>query len=106
MTAIHNRIALLFGYQPFPLSLSVRRNIGRLYEPDPEHAQSLDHVRVFTLRSLKELLTIHNFKILGVKGSCAMLPENMKFKRLVRAADKFFTLLSRLSYRVILIARK
>lgn len=58
LASIHNRIALLFGYQPFPLGVSARMNIGRIYEP--ESAQSLDHVRVFTLRSLKELLRIHS----------------------------------------------
>ena len=61
LASIHNRVALLFGYQPFPIGVSIRLNIGRAYEPDSEHAQSLDHIRVFTLRSLKELLKIQNF---------------------------------------------
>ena len=106
LAAIHNRIALLFGYQPFPMGVSARINIGRIYEPDSEHPQSLDHVRVFTLRSLKELLKIHKFEILEIKGSCAMLPENMMFKRLFKALDKFFTLFPSLSYRVILVCSK
>jgi methionine biosynthesis protein MetW len=63
LASIHNRVALLFGYQPFPMGVSARLNIGRVYEPDSEHAQSLDHIRVFTLHSLKELLKIHGFKI-------------------------------------------
>ena len=85
--------------------MSARMNIGRVYEPDSEHAQSLDHVRVMTLRSLKELLKIHKFKILEVKGSCAMLPENMRFKRFAKAVDKIFTVFPGLSYRVIVTAR-
>ena len=56
LASIHNRIALLFGYQPFPIGVSARMNIGRMYEPDSEHTHSLDHIRVFTLRSWKELL--------------------------------------------------
>ena len=104
LAAIHNRIALLFGYQPFPLGVSARMNIGRIYEPDSD--QSLDHVRVLTLRSLKEMLKIHKFKILDVKGSCAMLPENMKFKRIVKGIDKVFTVFPSLSYRVITEAKK
>lgn len=106
LASIHNRIALLFGYQPFPMGVSARMNIGRIYEPDSERAQSLDHVRVMTLRSLKELLKIHKFKILDVKGSCAMLPENMRFGRIVRAVDKLFTLLPLLSYRVVVVCQK
>ena len=84
LASIHNRIALLFGYQPFPMGGSARMNIGRVYEPDSEHAQSLDHVRVLTLRSLRELLKIHKFEILEVKGSCAMLPEDMRFRSYLR----------------------
>ena len=106
LASIHNRIALLFRYQPFPIGVSARMNIGRVYEPDSEHAQSLDHVRVMTLRSLKELLKIHKFEILEVKGSCAMLPEDMRFRRTIKAVDKFFTMLPSLSYRVIVVARK
>jgi len=105
LAAIHNRIALLFGYQPFPLGISARTNIGRIYEPDFGR-QSLDHVRVFTLRSLKELLKIHKFEILHSKGSCAMLPENIRFSRFFKAVDKFFTLAPGLSYRIILECKK
>jgi len=106
LASIHNRIALLFGYQPFPTGISARMNIGRVYEPDSEHAQSLDHIRVFTLRSLKELLKIHGFKILMVKGSCAQLPENMKFKRLMGALDRFFAKFPGISYRIVIVSGK
>jgi len=81
-------------------------NIGRVYEPDSEHAQSLDHVRVMTLRSLKELLKIHKFKILEVKGSCAMLPENMRFRSFIKAVDKFFSKFPSLAYRSVVVCRK
>lgn len=104
LAAIHNRIALLFGYQPFPMGVSARMNIGRIYEPDSD--QSLDHIRVLTLRSLKKLLEVHNFKIIDVKGSCAQLPENMRLKRLIKAVDRIFTVFPSISYRVILVGRK
>ena len=45
------------------------------------------------------------FEILDVKGSCAMLPENMKFRRIVKCLDKIFTLFSGLSYRVIVVSK-
>ncbi|MCS7138836.1 MAG: class I SAM-dependent methyltransferase, partial [Crenarchaeota archaeon] len=108
LASIHNRIALLLGYQPFPIGVSVRMNIGRIYEPNSEHAQSpgLDHVRVFTLRSLKQLLKIHGFKILKVKGSCAHLPKNMRFKGLLKSIDTLFAKFPGLSYRVIIACQR
>ena len=106
LASIRNRIALLFGYQPFPIGVSARMNIGRVYEPDSEHAQSLDHVRVMTLRSLKELLKIHKFEIFEVKGSCAMLPENMIFRSFIKAVDKFFSKFPSLAYRSVVVCRK
>jgi ubiquinone/menaquinone biosynthesis C-methylase UbiE len=106
LASIHNRVALLFGYQPFPMGVSARINIGRVYEPSSEYAQSLDHVRVFTLRSLKELLKIHGFEILAVKGSCAQLPRNMRLRNLFKAIDGFFARLPSLSYRVVVACQK
>ena len=106
LASIHNRIALLFGYQPFPMGVSVRLNVGRAYEPDSEHAQSLDHIRVFTLRSLKELLKVYGFQILMMKGACAQLPKNMRFRSLFRTMDKFFAKFPSLSYRVIIACQK
>ena len=104
LASIHNRIALLLGFQPFPTGVSARVNIGRIYEPD-SGAQSLDHIRVLTLRSLKELLKIHSFKIIKVKGSTAMLPKNMKLSSFIRSIDQFFTLFPSLSYRAIVVAQ-
>ena len=104
LAAIYNRIALLFGYQPFPMGVSARMNIGRIYEPDSD--QSLDHIRVLTLHSLRKLLELHNFKIVEVKGSCAQLPENMRFKLIIKTVDKFFTLFPSLSYRVVIVCQK
>jgi methionine biosynthesis protein MetW len=101
LASIHNRIALLLGYQPFPMGVSAKMNIGRVYEPNSEHAQSLDHIRVFTLRSLKELLRIHKFDTVDCKGSCAKLPKNMQFPRLFSAMDKMVSLVPSLSYRVV-----
>jgi len=34
------------------------------------------------------------FEILEVKGSCAMLPENMRFKRIFKAVDKVLAMFS------------
>ena len=104
LASMHNRIALLLGYQPFPMSVSARINLGRIYEPNSD--QSLDHIRLFTLHSLKKLLKIHGFKISEVKGSCAQLPKNMRFRDLFRVIDKFFAKFPSLSYRIIIVCQK
>ena len=59
-----------------------------------------------TLRSLKELLKIHKFEILEVKGSCAMLPENMRFRSFIKAVDKFFLRFPSLAYRSVVVCQK
>lgn len=101
LAAIHNRIALLLGYEPFPLSVSRKHNIGRMYEPS-SGLQSLDHVRAFTLHSLTYLLRIHKFDILCIKGSRALLPKDMKLLIFFEAMDRLSTLAPSLSYRIVL----
>jgi len=105
LAAIHNRIALLFGFQPFPMGASLKYNIGRAFEPQQE-AQSLNHVRVFTLGSLKHILRIYGFEIVKVTGSSAMLPKKTRFLKAIHALDKFFVLFPSLSYRVIVTCTK
>jgi len=104
LASIHNRIALLLGFQPFNVMVSLNNSVGHLGFSAGGAAP--DHIRFFTLRSLKKLLKLHKFEIMEVKGSCAMLPENMRFKKLFRAVDKFFSKFPGLSYRIIIEARK
>ena len=100
LASIHNRIALLFGYQPFSVMVSLNNSVRHLGFSAGGAAP--DHIRFFTLRSLKELLEIHKFEILKVKGSCAMLLEDKLFK----AVDKVFAVFAGLSYRVVVICQK
>ena len=46
------------------------------------------------------------FEILKVRSSCAMLPENMRFKRVVRVVDKFLTMFPSLAYRSVVVCRR
>lgn len=66
----HGRIALLFGYQPSYSQVSNKYNVGKLIggiEFDENAAKP--HHWVFTYRALKELVTIHNFKIIKTSGA-------------------------------------
>lgn len=62
-----NRLALLLGWQPFATSVSFRREVGRPKVFVGDYG-CRDHLRVFTLRALRELLEVKGFRILEVKG--------------------------------------
>jgi len=51
----------------FNVAVYMTDHTGRTL-PNPGHPRSLDHIRVFTPRSLKELLKIHGLKIFIGKG--------------------------------------
>jgi len=104
LASIHNRITLLFGYQPYSVLVSLNKPVGHFWFSAGGAAP--DHIRFFTLRSLKELLKVHGFKILVMKGACAQLPKNMRFRDLFRTMDKFFAKFPDLSYRVIIACQK
>lgn len=61
---------------------------------------------LFSFSSLKELLKIHKFEILEVKGSCAQLPENMRFGKVIKAVDRILTIFPSLSYRSVCVCQK
>lgn len=62
-----NKIAIFFGFQPYSMNVSSRYSIGHIYE-GKNIITSFDHIRLFTLRSLKPLLMLHGFHIKEVKG--------------------------------------
>jgi methionine biosynthesis protein MetW len=63
----YNRIALLLGWQPFDTSVSFRHEVGR-----PQFLVGgygcRDHLRVFTFRALRDLLTVRGFRIVECQG--------------------------------------
>lgn len=62
----HNRVALLFGYQPHYSEVSTKYSVGKLFTSDKNDVSG--HLRLFTLRAAKELLTLYNFKIIKSFG--------------------------------------
>lgn len=62
----HNRIALLLGYQPHYSEVSTKYSVGKLMTTDKYDVSG--HLRLFTLRALKELLYLYNFKIIKIIG--------------------------------------
>jgi len=107
LASIHNRIALLLGFQPFCINLSLRCPIGHIYKIRGEKVPpSSHHFRVFTLRSLKEILKHHKFSIDEVKGAGAVLPDDMPFYKFFRALEEFISNFPFLSYEVVILCKK
>jgi len=112
----YNRFALLMGWQPFDTSVSFRHEVGR-----PKFLVSdygcRDHLRVFTLKALKELLKLHNFRILEVKGTAlgeaipgvkdpSSSPLRAFLHRLVSPLDVMLSLSPSLATRVVVAFKK
>ena len=102
-----NRFSLLLGYQPFATSVSPEHEgAGKLILKVVEGQGG--HIRVFTVRALKELLKIHAFKILSVEGCPVRVnttSSNLFFNS-VKAIDKVMSVFPSLASRVIVVAEK
>ncbi len=99
-----NRFALALGYQPYPTVASFENEgIGKfLFRGDEGQ---FGHIRVLTLRSLKELCHIHHLRIIGVKG-CPVTINSDAPKPLLLAVtfvDRLMSKLPPLSTRIIAV---
>jgi len=74
LAALHNRISLLLGFEPFCMNPSLRRPLGHILEMKGhgDLVPSGDHIRTMTLRSLVRLLREHRFGIVSITGSSAI----------------------------------
>lgn len=71
ISAWFNRIIFLFGYQPFFTEVStVDKTIGLQFTRKlTPNRKPMGHIRCFTLKALKEILEMHGFEIVLVKGN-------------------------------------
>lgn len=63
----HNRVALLLGFQPHYSEVSTKYSVGKFLTSDKFDVSG--HLRLFTLKALKELLKLYNFKIIKSFGN-------------------------------------
>ena len=78
----YNRLLLLLGYQPHHTDVSFWHNVGKLW---PLVDGASGHLRVFTLRALKELLAIHHLKPVSIEGSTVAVPLPFPLNAVERA---------------------
>lgn len=69
-----NRVLLLFGIQPLFTETSYHTNLGRVFGFLGQGKPTQGHLKVFTTRSLRELLELCGFDVVGVEGYSIMLP--------------------------------
>lgn len=108
LASIHNRLVLLLGYEPFTSNPSLHHGVGHLREfrTSSEIVPSGDHIRVMTLRSLKQLLRIHRFRIIKISSDGANLPSTSLPLKILKSLDVLAAKIPSLSYRVVLLCRK
>lgn len=103
LAAWFNRLIFLFGYQPFFLEAStVDKTIGlkftRKFTPNKT---PVGHTRCFTLKALKDILELHGYQIILVKGNTGYyLPKFMK------PLDQFFSFFPNLATDLTVVAKK
>lgn len=103
LSAWFNRIIFLFGYQPFftevstidkTMGLSFTRRITPNREP-------VGHVRCFTMKALKDILELHGYEIVLVKGTYGYyFPQPIKF------IDTIISKIPSLSANMTIVAKK
>ncbi len=102
LTSLYDRIFIFFGYQPSFIGVSLKHSVGCMkgIKAPP------DHIRPFAHNSFKELLKIHNLKILKIKGRRVENLPDVPFTRLFIAMDKILSHFPSLSCGLIAIVEK
>lgn len=94
-----NRLVMLLGYQPYNCEISTEILAGVPWKART-FAKPAGHIRPYTLRALREVLTYHGFEIIDVKGAPEVEPREL------RIIDAIFSLRPSLARRLIILARK
>lgn len=101
LAAWFNRIILLIGLQPIFTDISTKQTLGRKWKFLGQNNPSVNHLRIFTLEALKDILALHNFKIIKIRG--AVFIENSCIFNLI---DKFFSFIPSFQSYIIIKAMK
>lgn len=95
-----NRIMVLLGIQPFFTETSSEVNLGRYFKFLGQGGKVQGHLKIFTFKSLEEILLKSNFNVLDKYGA------NFNFPFPISIIDTFFSRIISLSSDLIFIAKK
>lgn len=103
LAAWFNRVLLPLGFQPFFTEVSsVDKTLGLTFTRRfAQGKHPVGHLRVFTLRALTDILTLHGFTIMQKKGV-----EFGAFPSWLRVIDRWIAYITPLSASVIVVCQK
>jgi methionine biosynthesis protein MetW len=101
LAAWYNRIALLFGFQPFQADTGYRYYVGKMMKFGNRGG---GHLRLFTYRALKELLLLHQFNVIKVIGSYTHEPG--RFPKFLYALERVMSVSPALSSNPVFVVQK
>lgn len=95
-----NRLMVLFGIQPFFTETSTETNLGRYFKILGQGGKVQGHLKIFTFKSLEEILLREKFETLEKNGVPFFFPFPISL------IDKFFTGFISLSSGLLYVAKK
>jgi methionine biosynthesis protein MetW len=102
-----NRLALLFGYQPYPTAASpYNESVGKFLIKESEGQWG--HIRVMTLKALKELVGLYGFNVERIIGCTVTVKTALPkvISKLITLTDGFLSNFPSLATRIIMILKK
>ncbi|MAG26920.1 hypothetical protein CMI47_15380 [Candidatus Pacearchaeota archaeon] len=104
LCAWFNRVFMLLGIQPLFLEPSTKSKLvgAGVLKKFKKEPQPVGHVRIFTKEALEDLLEMHGFEVVEMKGS--IYEEGLPDK--VLKIDKIFKKYPKLSSRFVVLAKK
>jgi len=110
LASLYNRIALLLGYLPFDMQVSLRYSVGHLleiYQTSKGVVRASDHIRFFTVKSLIALLKRHGFLITKIYGSSDLISiKNPLTCFILKLMDNLINKIPSLSRVIIIVCNK
>lgn len=103
-----NRFLFIFGVYPLYLEASTEfRKIGVGFLRGYVDDQPVGHVRVFNAAAIRDLLQVHGFKIVAMKGMGVPFSSSNRFASFIyKMIDSFFSLFPALASDLVVVASK
>ena len=102
-----NRILILFGFMPYLSEPSLKIKAGLLTRKGHKLTSSpTGHLRLYTLRALKEILIFYSFNIIKVSGSRFFYGSSNFQDRILTLLDGCQSVVPSLASHIIILAKK
>jgi len=101
-------ISLILGYVPPSYDISLKYRVGKPFGVSEYKPTTSGHIKLYTTRALLDHLSVYGFKPLKVVGVPTIIRTSTSSKvvKILSILDTFFSISSRFSSGIILVARK